>query len=163
MPLTLLEDEFNQLKIAASSKLNGTNILDSFYQLDANCQPVSYVFNSNNSQFAFDQLENLLQSIASTSGSSESASLYSSHMQQQQQQQPQQQDSNFNVNLLKSHVHVILKEVLKLKNRPGTHILSFVKVRQGKSEKKIETETTREREREEKGGKEKFVTFDSIV
>lgn len=148
VPLTLLEDEFHQLKQAASSASpNGECLLDSFYQLDSNCQPVSYVFNSDTNQFAFDELESLLQSVSSSTSSApatsssstqgttgdsmESASVDS--LMQQQQQQPQSElRSNSNVNLLKSHVHVILKEVLKLKKRPGVHILSFVKVRQGK-------------------------------
>lgn len=109
-----------------------STLLNSFYQLDSNCQPVSYVFNSECTQFAFDELENLIQCISSVPGSSENANVNLFQQQQQQQSNYGDLKSTLNVNLFKSHVHVILKEVLKLKNRPGIHILSFVKVRQGK-------------------------------
>ena len=130
VPLTLLEDEFKGLKVASSSTSPvGPSLLDSFYKLDCNCQPVSYVFDPDAHEFTFDQLENLLNSIASFV----SPLAEGSFMQHQQSQN--EFSSNLNVNLLKSHVHFILKEVLKLKNRPEVNILSFVKLRQGKLSK----------------------------
>ena len=125
MPLTLQQATFNHLHDAISSsqhsedtrKLN-SEILNSFYTLDSNNIPACYTFNSDAKKFTFNQLENVFQYISLDQ---------CAHTRVDDADHGDGDD-----NLLKSHVHIILKQVLKLQNRPSIHILSFVKVAQGK-------------------------------
>lgn len=124
MPLSLKQDQFNYLHDAISSsnvdedtrKLN-SEILSSFYTLDSNNVPACYAFNSDARKFTFNQLENIFQ--------------YISLDQCTKTRVDGHDEDDDEDNLLKSHVHIILKQVLKLQNRPSIHILSFVRTARG--------------------------------
>lgn len=123
VPLSLGQKTFNHLHDAISSSSQvceetralNSEILNSFYTLDSNNIPECYTFNSDASKFTFNQLENIFQYIY-----------------RDQYTATRVDDGDDDDNLLKSHVHIILRQVLKLQNRPSIHILPFVKVAQGK-------------------------------